>query len=553
MATLGRGLQRASSSPQCLLLPHAAGTDTSPWPHQGPRHPQNCSKTPPQPLSLQSRARARADPSAPTLPPLSSTLRAAWRAFPCPAPRSQTGGMLQGGALEPALLFAVPHFAVLQLLSRPGSPAGSCSLSLLAQPPRTLRTACPAPSSRRHLALLSAPHRAQIGPLLPKTGSPCAPQEQGSQPQRGRPLSKVPALSQAAGAPRGAALTLVGSWPPGPWCVGDREHSASSQPARAQKRPHGGGGGRELPTEVLAVLGSLLAPCAAHLAGGAQEAAVSLPRQALQLVPVRFQCWGRKARSGPPEGLGTLSVLRRTKQDVPTPALGTQGRRAGLARFPSRSSPRHHAARWFSTRAAWCCQMTPFCSRKQVSLPQVTVCLPHGDREAVAGSSGLKATEFKTQTKVVPACCHQRQASSALAAQWPTAPTSPNFLPASGCCCPTSQTVTRFPAPLARTPSAVGWNCSTSTGPPLGPNVSPALLGRSWPLSGRRQTFTCSPQKMWVRPRVDELALHPAQSQQRVLAALPGCGASYPEPGKWATRRASSRDPWWDRGCRHPG
>lgn len=114
----------------------------------GPRHPQNCSKTPPQPLSLQSRARARADPSAPTLPPLSSILRAAWRAFPCPAPRSQTGGMLQGGALEPALLFAVPHFAVLQLLAWPGSPARSCSLSLPAQPPRTLPgTEQQAPSS----------------------------------------------------------------------------------------------------------------------------------------------------------------------------------------------------------------------------------------------------------------------------------------------------------------------------------------------------------------------------------------------------------------------
>lgn len=97
-----------------------------------------------------------------------------------------------------------------------------------------------------------------------------------------------------------------------------------------------------MPAEVLTVLGSLLAPCATHLAGGAQEAAVSLPRQALQLVPVRFQCWGRKAWSGPPEELGTLSVLRRTKQDVPTPALGTQGRTAVLARFPSRSSPRHH-------------------------------------------------------------------------------------------------------------------------------------------------------------------------------------------------------------------
>lgn len=97
-----------------------------------------------------------------------------------------------------------------------------------------------------------------------------------------------------------------------------------------------------MPAEVLTVLSSLVEHFATHLAGGAQEAAVSLPRQALQLVPVRFQCWGRKARSGPPEGLGTLSVLWRTKQDVPTPALGTQGRRAVLAWFPSRSSPRHH-------------------------------------------------------------------------------------------------------------------------------------------------------------------------------------------------------------------
>lgn len=68
-------------------------------------------------------------------------------------------------------------------------------------------------------------------------------------------------------------------------------------------------------------------------------------------------------------------------------------------------------------------------------------------------------------------------------------------LPVSGCCCPMSHTVTRFPTPLVRMPSAVGWNCSMSTGPPPGPSVSPALLGSSCPSSGRRQTFTCGTRK----------------------------------------------------------
>lgn len=249
----------------------------------GPPHPQNCSKTPPQLLSLQSRPRAIADLPAPILPPLSSTLRAVWRAFPCPAPHSQMGGMRRGGALEPALLFAVSHrssptrpgphgssthyqavprtrtFCICRIRQRRGASgavlphmaeprplrrvhagwpdtatgqpdtaaARSASLAcsvLLAWPPHKARPPCkaftqglhapcappvrhrtPAASSRRHLALLSASHRAPIVPFLPKTGSPCAPREQVSPavPQRGRLPSKAPALSQAASAPRG--------------------------------------------------------------------------------------------------------------------------------------------------------------------------------------------------------------------------------------------------------------------------------------------------------------------------------------------------------------
>lgn len=332
----------------------------------GPRHPQNCSKTPPQPLSLQSRARARADPSAPTLPPLSSILRAAWRAFPCPAPRSQTGGMLQGGALEPALLFAVPHFAVLQLLARPGSPAQFCSLSLLAQPPRTLRTACPALSSRRHLALLSAPHRAQIGLFLPKTGSPCAPQEQGSQPQRGRPLSKAPALSQAAGTPRGAALTLVGLWPPGPvWGTVSTLQAASQSPEKTPRRRRRTGDARRGAHSAWQPPRTLChSPCR-RCPGGGRLASTPGSAAGPREVPV----------------LGEESTVRASrraehplrapedKAGRPHPSPGHPGQEGSAGTVSQQELP--SAPRWFSTRAAWCCQMTPFCPRKQVSLPQV--------------------------------------------------------------------------------------------------------------------------------------------------------------------------------------
>lgn len=98
-------------------------------------------------------------------------------------------------------------------------------------------------------------------------------------------------------------------------------------------------------------------------------------------------------------------------------------------------------------------------------------------------------------------------------------------LPVRGCCCPRSQTVTLFPAPLARTASAVGWNCSTSTGAPPGPRVSPAPLGMSWPLWGSRHTFTCSHRRGgWSVPGQVSRSQLGAGSAPPGLAAFPGCG-----------------------------
>lgn len=68
---------------------------------------------------------------------------------------------------------------------------------------------------------------------------------------------------------------------------------------------------------------------------------------------------------------------------------------------------------------------------------------------------------------------------------WPA-----QLLPVRACCLATSQTFTAVPAALTRTPSAVGWNCSTSTWTGSGPSTSPGTEGRAWPGAGRRHSFT---------------------------------------------------------------
>ena len=45
-------------------------------------------------------------------------------------------------------------------------------------------------------------------------------------------------------------------------------------------------------------------------------------------------------------------------------------------------------------------------------------------------------------------------------------------LPVRGCCLVASQTLAALPAVLSRIPSAVGWNCSTSTWASSGPSNS---------------------------------------------------------------------------------
>ena len=64
-------------------------------------------------------------------------------------------------------------------------------------------------------------------------------------------------------------------------------------------------------------------------------------------------------------------------------------------------------------------------------------------------------------------------------------------LPVSGCCLVASQTFAALPAALSRTPSAVGWNCSTSTWAYSGPSSSPGPEGSAWPDAGSRHSFTC--------------------------------------------------------------
>ena len=68
---------------------------------------------------------------------------------------------------------------------------------------------------------------------------------------------------------------------------------------------------------------------------------------------------------------------------------------------------------------------------------------------------------------------------------WPA-----QLLPVRACCLATSQTFTAVPAALTRTPSAAGWNCSTSTWTGSGPSTSPGTEGRAWPGAGRRHSFT---------------------------------------------------------------